>query len=112
MPKLIPCASCEAPVFVGTCTCPHCGSTKACYGPRIGKAAAALGLVAALSGCDGGGEDTFVVQPEYGVAITDYDGDGYDASEDCNDDDASIHPGATETAGDGVDSNCDGEDDT
>ena len=57
------------------------------------------------------------VQPEYGVPdtgmFTDYDGDGYsEADGDCDDDNASIHPGAEETPGDGIDSNCDGNDDT
>jgi hypothetical protein len=43
----------------------------------------------------------------------DADGDGYHAGAgDCDDDDADVHPGADETPGDGVDSNCDGEDDT
>lgn len=55
-------------------------------------------------------------QPKYGVAIdssfVDTDEDGYAADEDCNDDDATIHPGAVETPGDGVDSNCDDADDT
>ena len=35
----------------------------------------------------------------------DGDGDGYDASVDCDDADASIRPNATEIAGDGVDQN-------
>ena len=57
------------------------------------------------------------VQPEYGVPdtgmYTDNDGDGYsEADGDCDDDNASIHPGAEETPGDGIDSNCDGNDDT
>ncbi|MFT5685762.1 MAG: hypothetical protein ACI8RZ_006716, partial [Myxococcota bacterium] len=38
----------------------------------------------------------------------DYDGDGYDASEDCDDTDGTINPGEVEVC-DGTDNNCDGE---
>ena len=37
----------------------------------------------------------------------DADGDGYSADEDCDDDDASVNPGASEVVGDGVDNDCD-----
>ena len=63
----------------------------------------------------GVGEDTSIAVM-YGVPDTaswDNDGDGYTPDEgDCDDDNADVHPGAEETPGDGVDSNCNGEDDT
>ena len=81
---------------------------------------ALLGLV--LGGCTG------MATALYGEVVSDRpmdsgetggldgDGDGYYAESsggaDCDDGDANVHPGATETPGDGVDSNCDGDDDT
>ena len=58
------------------------------------------------------------IQALYGIACcidtgpVDFDGDGFYQSEDCNDEDDTIHPDAEETPDDGVDSNCDGEDNT
>ena len=60
-------------------------------------------------------EPTYSAEPAYGVPTseTDMDGDGWSPFDgDCDDEDPAINPGATETAGDGIDSNCDGEDDT
>lgn len=41
----------------------------------------------------------------------DVDGDGYPYDVDCNDNNAAIHPGADESCCDGVDADCDGDDD-
>ena len=69
-------------------------------------AALALGLfVGTGPGCIG-------AQAEYAAPIIDNDGDGYEDGYDCDDDDPTIHPDAEETPGDGIDSNCDGDDDT
>lgn len=63
----------------------------------------------------------------YGIAVTkpvletgdsfhtglrDRDGDGFTDDVDCNDEDPMVFPGAADTPGDGLDTNCDGFDDT
>jgi hypothetical protein len=67
----------------------------------IGVATLALGCRTTNGKDDGSATDSG------GLDTVDDDGDGYPASEDCDDGDASVHPGATEIC-DEVDNNCDG----
>jgi hypothetical protein len=109
------CSSCGCHHRESETTCPHCG-TRVVLG-RPTAAALLLGLALVAPGCGVGNKD---VQALYGAPCTDScaagidnDGDGYSvAVGDCDDDDPDINPGATETAGDDVDSNCDGDNDT
>ena len=104
---MMSCLSCGE-MTLAACRCDHCDAKLMSCGPGRSVAAALLGL--SLTGC------IFVGQPKYGVPDTGYfdgDGDGFAPLDgDCDDSDANIHPDADETPGDGVDSNCDGEDDT
>ncbi|MFC1685489.1 putative metal-binding motif-containing protein [Nanoarchaeota archaeon] len=59
-------------------------------------------------GCSSGLIDDFA---ETCSVKIDNDQDGYYIDSDCNDEDATINPGATEVCDDGVDNNCDGETD-
>ena len=99
---MIACPNCNAPTSPGRCA--HCG-LDARRGALSGfRAVTLLGLGLIATSC---------AQAEYGVIMTldDADGDGYSTLDDCNDADDTVFPGAQEIAGDGVDSDCDGEDD-
>jgi hypothetical protein len=97
--------------------CPNCGELNPSHSGKIQRTAGAallgLALTAAVPGCDGPDSVTDdMPQPEYGIAFIDNDNDGWEEGEDCDDNNEDIHPEAEETPGDGVDSNCDGNDDT
>ncbi|MBN2798045.1 MAG: pre-peptidase C-terminal domain-containing protein [Deltaproteobacteria bacterium] len=64
-----------------------------------------LAAAAALTACNGGRDPADTGDDP---VITDADGDGFNAPDDCNDNSVAVYPGAAEVC-DGVDQDCDGE---
>ena len=105
---LTPCPRCGSYARAGR-PCPFCGAESG-VARSLRLPAAALLM---LNGCFLKSEE----QALYGAPITvddsaeDGDGDGFSpARGDCNDDDASVFPGADDPVGDGLDTDCDNED--
>ena len=118
------CRKCGYHRFDDNTSCPHCLSMPRAKSNGMRRTALALLMGFSAVGCGENKDDTsndtgdIIVDPEpgadlYGVPMVDEDEDGFYADiDDCNDQDPDINPNAEETPDDGVDSNCDGEDNT
>lgn len=108
--RLLSCSRCDGFVNPLSSTCPHCSAHMQRVLPGLG---AVIAAGAALTSC------TLPVAA-YGLPPCEYtedaDGDGVEAANgfcadaDCDDEDATVHPGVVDDTVDGVDQNCDGID--
>lgn len=105
-----------AAVLMGLMALPAAGALVACSDGDGGGSGGGTSMSSSSSGGGSGQGGMGIgggIAPAYGVAQTDNDKDGYFfPGDDCNDNDANIHPMAPETPGDMIDSNCNGDDNT
>ncbi|MCA9639605.1 MAG: putative metal-binding motif-containing protein [Polyangiaceae bacterium] len=113
MQKLDACAECGGFSPEGA-ACPHCGAAPSRLPPAVSRLGSRLlqvaigsSLAMTLMACYGA-PHAYMQEPA--DPTSDLDGDGFPAREDCDDHSASIHPGAADEVGDGIDSDCDGTD--
>ena len=114
MSKLYYCSKCQEHHYT-TDTCTPIAAPKISAGIAL---MALLGLTACGDEDKDTSDDTAIISDTstmalYGVPFTDNDNDDWSQEDgDCDDNNPEVNPGAEETPGDGVDSNCNGEDDT
>ena len=110
---MITCSTCGHLHKSTETVCPHCVNSS--KNRSFIPAAVLLGLsgLGLLSSCKQEPVESLYGVPWDSGEYMDEDGDGFSVAEgDCDDTDATIFPGAEETADDTVDQNCDGEDNT
>jgi hypothetical protein len=113
--SLARCAACTGYLPALAAACPHCEAAVASparsTARRLLDLAGGGAIALTLAACYGAPPGYYDVDhPTSGCDPSrDVDGDGY-CDDDCDQADASIHPGASDPPGDGVDQNCDGFD--
>jgi hypothetical protein len=107
--------------------CPHCGQTNlrglvaraATWAASLAGGVAVSSTLAACYGAPCASSDEDCRDPDFvptcamvssNPQVDDADGDGYCKMYDCNEADKTIHAGARDVPGDGIDQNCDGKD--
>ncbi len=98
------CDRCDGLIPRERATCPHCDRPVRRGARWIARAACAGTALMTLMACYG-------MMPRQGYnEHPDGDGDNVTADRDCDDANPAVYPGAADTDGDGLDSNCDGVD--